>query len=101
MFAHQECGVFLEIYQLVLPADLMPHHDLVHNSYIYEPFSRHIEPCAIYIYTPIQITQATRERSLASLDMVKLLLEHESDPEGGTCPHEQSTYELAYRGSDV
>jgi hypothetical protein len=33
--------------------------------------------------------------------MVKLLLEHEFDPGGGTCSHEQSIYELAYRGSDV
>jgi hypothetical protein len=65
MLAHQECGVFLEIYQLVLPTNLMPHHGLVHNSYIYEQFSRYIELYAIYIYTPIEITQATRERSLA------------------------------------
>jgi hypothetical protein len=36
-----------------------------------------------------------------NLDMVKLLLENEFDPEGGTCPHERITYELAYRGSRV
>jgi hypothetical protein len=101
MFAHQERGVFFEIYQLFLPTDLMPHHSLVHNSYIHEQFPRYIEPYAIYTYTPIEITQATRERSLASLDMVKLLLEHKFDSEGGTCPREQITYELAYRGSDV
>jgi hypothetical protein len=36
-----------------------------------------------------------------NLDMVKLLLEHEFDPEGGTYLREQSIYELAYRGSAV
>jgi hypothetical protein len=65
MFAHQERGVFLEIYQLILPTDLMPRHSLVHNSYIYEQFYRYIEPYAIDTYTPTKTTQATRERSLA------------------------------------
>jgi hypothetical protein len=65
MFAHQERGVFPDIYQSVLPIDLMPHHNLVHNSYIYEQFSRYIRPYAIYIYTPIESKQATRKRSLA------------------------------------
>ena len=36
-----------------------------------------------------------------NLDMVKLLLEHKFDPEGGVCKDDPSTFELAYRGSDV
>jgi hypothetical protein len=36
-----------------------------------------------------------------NLDMVKLPLENEFDPECGTCPHERITYELVYRGSHV
>jgi hypothetical protein len=36
-----------------------------------------------------------------NVDAVKFLLENEFDPDGGVCKDDQSTFELAYRGSRV
>jgi hypothetical protein len=36
-----------------------------------------------------------------NVDAVKFLLKNEFDLEGGVCKDEQSTFELAYRGSKV
>jgi hypothetical protein len=134
MFAHQERGVFPDIYQSVLPTDLL--HPITvlsttpiytnsfldtssHTPYITANTSKsdrqHArgglpEVCwhraagqifdnpSLFSYNNTMLRPAIRKNNL---DMVKLLLEYEFDPEGGICPHEQSTYELAYRGSDV
>jgi hypothetical protein len=36
-----------------------------------------------------------------NVDAVKFPLENEFDPDGGVCKDDQSTFELAYRGSEV